>query len=381
MRFTIEIMRANVPNYLAKLYESIERKCGIKLVLTTNFGEISINGASDIIDLDVFLDSDEAIVGGSFLMLYMLKCYKELLVNTCGLGRNSIFGNIRLVAAIFEPGNFPPKSKVYTSIADYSADFDILMALGEDDAEVVSTNVGIREEELNTDDFFVTFGASFDIGIRDSQYSDLTVYQHDSGLQKLQPTPSNFTAADLALREFFGIFFCKIHPKLRNRMTNRSGGGDSIRNMEIPKIVDAGSYYHLTIPHIPIYDVNQIKSNFSNITKWKSDNFPNLEKLSPLTVKTAATKYPELTNFYEKKVAEFGARFEDYPPIFDVDGNFDVHATFEYERLFIYAGMQLKHSGRFRTKSGINCQKSISQGSKNQLVESITLYMGHLIPK
>jgi hypothetical protein len=261
-------------------------------------------------------------------------------LNNSGLGRNAISGNIRLAAAVFEPGSFPPKSKVFTSIADYSADFDLLLALGQDDAEVVARSVGIREEELNTDDFFVTFGASFDIGIRDSQYSDLTVYQHDSGLQK--PTPSNFTAADLALREFFGIFFWKIHPKLRNRMTNRTVGGDSIRNIKIPKTVDAGSYYHLTIPHIPIYDVNQIKSNFSSLMKWKSDNFPNLEKLSPLTVKTAATKYPELTYFYEKKIAEFGARFEDYPPIFDIDGNFDSDATFEYERLFIYAGMQLK---------------------------------------
>jgi hypothetical protein len=88
------------------------------------------------------------------------------------------------------------------------------------DAEDISSEATKREEQLNTTDFNITLGASFDIKIRDVNYIELHTYQDDKGLDKLRPTPPHFTAGDVALREFLGIFSCKIHPHLCNQMTN-----------------------------------------------------------------------------------------------------------------------------------------------------------------
>jgi hypothetical protein len=103
--------------------------------------------------------------------------------------------------------------------------------------------------------------------------------------------------------------------------------------------LDAGNYFHLSLPGIPLFDINVIKSN-SEIAKWKSDNFVHLEKLSAFSVERVSMKYPDLMSIYRDKIAE-SQKF-DYQPIYDVNGHLDFAKTFEYERLFIYAGMQLK---------------------------------------
>ncbi len=80
-----------------------------------------------MLELDVFLDMPEAllcVIGCGFLIIYLLRCYKDQLFNSSGLGKN---GNIRLMAAIFLPASFPSKSLTNVSMADYSADFDELI--------------------------------------------------------------------------------------------------------------------------------------------------------------------------------------------------------------------------------------------------------------
>jgi hypothetical protein len=279
------MMRSNVPKYLVMLFEFIEMEHGIQLSLSAS-DTINVNGASEIIQLEIFHDFSEA---------YMLMCYKHLLINCQGLGRSSSSsGNIRLFAAIYEPGKFPPKSTIHASIADYTAEFDFLMSLGEEDANLIATQVKIRGNQYKTSNFFVTVGSSFDIGIRSIFYSALKIYQDDLGLKMPRSTPSFFTAADVAIREFLAIFFCKIHPEIGDRMTNQSGGGDSIRNIKNFNYLDAGNYYHLSLPGIPLLGINIIKSN-SEISKWKSEKFIHLEKLSEFTVERVSMRYPELS--------------------------------------------------------------------------------------
>jgi histone H3/H4 len=223
-RYSIEMMRANVPKYLAMLFEYIEMENGIQLSLTT-YDTLNVNGASKVIQLEVFHDFAEAYIGGSFVMLYLLECYKHLLINYQGLGRSCrSSGNFRLFAVIFEPGKFPQKSTTFASIADYAAEFDFLMSLGKEDADLIASQFKFRGNQIKNSNFYITVGASFDIGVRSIVYSALKIYQDDLGLEMPRSTPAFFTAADVAIREFLAIFFCKIHPEIGDRMTNQSGG-------------------------------------------------------------------------------------------------------------------------------------------------------------
>jgi hypothetical protein len=224
-------------------------------------------------------------------------------------------------------------------MADYEANFDELIELGKDDSEIIYSETTQREQQLKSKDFKITVGSSLDVKIRNVQYSDYRVYQEDEGLRMLKKTPSHFKPGDLSVREFIGILYCMIKYYNQNRLTNCTLGGDSIRKVDQLNCDEAGNYYHLTIPGIPTYDVNIIKSSLLNLSNWKAKGFNNLEKLQPHTIDLIALKYSDIKRIYnERKVA----KYDEYPPVFDKFGNLDIQQTFEYGKLFSYMGWQLK---------------------------------------
>jgi hypothetical protein len=335
-------LESNIPIYLAKLFDSLISKKGIQLIFLAASGVTrDVDGADEMIELDIFLDIEEAHVACGYLLIYLLRFYKDLLFNIDGIGGSNSTGNIRITAAVFLPGSFPKKSEKNVSMADYEANFDELVALGKDDSEIIYSETIQREQQINTNDFKITVGSSLDVKIRNVQYSDYRVYQEDEGLKMLKKTPSHFKP-DVAVREFIGILYCMIKFYKQNRLTNCTLGGDSIRKVDQMNCDEAGNYYHLTLPGIPTYDVNIIKSLLLNLANWKAKGFKHLGKLEPITIDRVALRYPDLKRIYQERKEALEANYDEYPPVFDKFGNLDIDKTFEYGKLFAYMGWQLK---------------------------------------
>jgi hypothetical protein len=342
-RFTIEEMQNNVPTYLTKLYENLVAGNGVQLFISSQAGKIqNAKGSIQTIELETFIDFSETMIGFGFLLIYLLRVYKDQCLNNSGISQSTSTGNIRMFASIFAKKNFPKRNEFFASISNYTASFDELDEYGKNDANDIYEAVIKFEQESGRKDFFVTEGATLDHELRKSNYEDMMIYQDIGTSHKLKCTPAHFSAADIAIREFLGIFYCLIHHYLCNKMTNKNGGGEMIRNMAILDYENSGSYFHCTIPGIPLMDVNIVKSHITNICSWKSSKYHLLELLSPTTIDRISLKYSHLMVEYNKKLEQKRKRFDKYPPIFNENGTLDFQKTFAYDKLFTFLKKQLK---------------------------------------
>jgi hypothetical protein len=119
---------------------------------------------------------------------------------------------------------------MYAWISNFSAKIDFLWGLAQGYAQIIARAYMKYKDETNCEHFFVTFGSSLNILLRDADYLKTGLYLEDTCLQKLDALPSFLTAAETVLLESFGIL---ANPILANNLTNSNGGGESIFNIPI----------------------------------------------------------------------------------------------------------------------------------------------------
>jgi hypothetical protein len=116
-KVSVSELESRIPIYLAKLFDSLTSKKGIQFNFCAASGvNRIIDGADEIIELDTFLDIEEAHVACGLLLLYLLRFYKEQIFNIDGIGGSNSTGNIRVTAAVFLPGSFPKKSCLWPTM-------------------------------------------------------------------------------------------------------------------------------------------------------------------------------------------------------------------------------------------------------------------------
>jgi hypothetical protein len=134
----------------------------------------------------------EALIGAGFLIIYLLRFYKSQYLNNSCIGKSNASGNIRLVAAVYLPESFPPRSDTFVSIAQFEANLDELIEFGKQDSIDIDNEAKLREAELGTSNLAITLGASLDLKVRHTNYFELLIYQAIDSLNKLRPSPPHF---------------------------------------------------------------------------------------------------------------------------------------------------------------------------------------------